>query len=258
MSKPINRSHILLLVSFLGVLLSCTLAAHAQRIVSALTSQEVKIDSTFSGETLTLFGNIEPAFGEANLGEAKKFDIVIVIQGPSVTHTLRKKERRLGLWLNSAGVEFENAPSYLQILSSGAISEAAASDILGQPGILFGEETIVNLDNHARDLDELLRLMSDAGVYAVGENTVSFLSPTLYRATLNLPANVPNGTFLAKTYLYADGEQIETRAMSFLVRTTGIERIIEDGAEDFPFLYGLICVVIAIFTGWLGSVAFRR
>ena len=38
----------------------------AQRLVSALSNKVVSIDSSFSGETLTLFGNVEPEAGAAD------------------------------------------------------------------------------------------------------------------------------------------------------------------------------------------------
>jgi hypothetical protein len=38
----------------------------------------------------------------------------------------------------------------------------------------------------------------------------------------------------------------------------GFERFLYNAAVGQPFLYGLVCVILAIFTGWLGGVVFRR
>jgi len=42
------------------------------------------------------------------------------------------------------------------------------------------------------------------------------------------------------------------------VERTGSAAWIADVARGQPVLYGLACIVLAAFAGWLGSVLFRR
>ena len=105
---------------------------------------------------------------------------------------------------------------------------------------------------------DMVRLMTDKGLYGVNESGVQFLSPTLYSVRINLPGDVANGTFLAETYLFRQGTLIAHEAESFVLRKAGLELLIGDSARDYPLAYGLICVALALFTGWLGGVVFRR
>ena len=64
------------------------------------------------------------------------------------------------------------------------------------------------------------------------------------------------GTRLGRQEL--EGELIEDRSVVFTVRTAGIERFLESTSRENPWAYGLASVLLALFTGWLGSVAFKR
>ena len=38
----------------------------------------------------------------------------------------------------------------------------------------------------------------------------------------------------------------------------GFEQFVADAARDYGLLYGLLTALMALFTGWLASVVFRR
>ncbi len=80
----------------------------------------------------------------------------------------------------------------------------------------------------------------------------------LFWATLRLPANVPNGVHTARAYLFKSGEFIMEREVPLRVVKTGIEQLIYTAAYENALLYGLFAVAVAMFTGWLGSVIFRK
>jgi uncharacterized protein (TIGR02186 family) len=253
---------IIYLSILLATLLAYALPASAQRLVSKLSAQEISINSTFTGESLTLFGNVEPPIGADGREVEGPFDIVIVIQGPSITRVVRRKSPQFGVWLNAEQVEFTNIPSFYHVLATGPLEKITDPETLSAEGIGLDFQVVpLATDNPAEDklfANELLRLMTKAKMYGLKDRRVSFLSETFYNARLILPANVPNGTYLAKTYLFKNGDIVDERAERFVVRTTGAERFFGNAARDYPLAYGLATVLLALFTGWLGGVAFRR
>jgi len=48
------------------------------------------------------------------------------------------------------------------------------------------------------------------------------------------------------------------RARPLDVAKVGIERRLYDFAHLAPWLYGVVCVLLALLSGWLASVLFRR
>ncbi|VAW19232.1 hypothetical protein MNBD_ALPHA12-1980 [hydrothermal vent metagenome] len=255
----IKMAPLALIFALSGVFIQPTLA---QRLVSKLSDQEISINSTFAGENMTLFGNVEPPIGQSQKTINGPFDIVITVQGPSVTRVVRRKERQLGVWLNARHVTFSSVPSFFHIMATGRLDNIATNATFSKLGITI-ESQIRGPDTTAETEVELfrkqlIRLMSETKMFGIDEHRVSFLSETFYTAQIILPANVPNGTYLAKTYVFKNGVVIDQRAERFFVRTTGVERFISKASRDFPLAYGVAVVLLALFTGWLGGVAFRR
>ena len=54
------------------------------------------------------------------------------------------------------------------------------------------------------------------------------------------------------------GEVVAERSDAFVVRKIGFERFLGLAATQQPLLYGIAAVILALFTGWLGGVVFRR
>lgn len=234
----------------------------SQRIAGSLSSKFISIDSTFSGETLTLFGNVEPEIGSGDGSVNGPYDIVVIIQGPAVDRVARQKTRNAGIWLNTEQVVFRAFPSYFQVLSSDRLENIASEETLTSEGILPKTRPHLALVQGSGDPSkfgpQLVRLMTEQGLFGVDERGVIFRSNTLFSARIDLPANVPNGNFLAITYLFKNGEIVVKKAEGFTVRKTGFEQLLGTSAKQYPWAYGMVCVMLAVFTGWLGGVVFRR
>jgi uncharacterized protein (TIGR02186 family) len=105
---------------------------------------------------------------------------------------------------------------------------------------------------------ELVRLMERDGLFGVQENAVNFVSDTFYSARLLLPSNAPPGPYIAMTYVFQNGEIVARKSEGFAVRKMGFERFMALAAVQQPLAYGIICVILALFTGWLGGIIFKR
>jgi uncharacterized protein (TIGR02186 family) len=243
-------------------LLALTVPASAERLVSMVSREEVAITSSFSGETLTLFGNIEPEAGAAQKFVEGPFNIVIVITGPLQDRVARFSEPVFGVWMNTQQAVFNNFPSYYQVLSSGALEGMMPATTLDGLDILPEDQVRLALVPGAKNGltlgRELVRLMTKEGHIAVNPNGVVFRSSTFYAAQITLPSDVQPGPFLAHTYLFKNGALIAERTEGFTVRKIGFERFLGLAATGQPLLYGIVCVLLALFTGWLGGVVFKR
>jgi uncharacterized protein (TIGR02186 family) len=80
----------------------------------------------------------------------------------------------------------------------------------------------------------------------------------LFRATIPLPAEVPVGNYDVDVKLFADGTMIARTNSAFEIVKVGFEQFVVTAAHDFGLLYGLATAAMALLTGFLASVAFRR
>jgi uncharacterized protein (TIGR02186 family) len=250
------------LVLILALVLALAVPAQAARLLSQLSNDTVEITSSFDGERMTFFGNIVPDAGATEKTLEGPFHVIVVVIGPTQNRVARQMTNNFGIWSNTAQVEFLNFPSYFHVLASGRLNEITDITTLTTNNILPESHTLVVDSNDwwrgAVFGQQLVRLMTEQGLFGVQENGVNFLSDNFYSARLTLPSNAPPGPYLALTYVFKDGQIIARKSEGFAVRKIGFERFLALSATQQPLFYGLICVVLALFTGWLGGVLFRR
>ena len=241
------------------------------RVAAALTDAKVDIDAGFAGASMVLYGAVfNPTDTPA--------DVVVVVRGPDQPVRLVRKVRIAGLWLNSRPVVFEGAPGFYMTASTRPLSDIASFSVLRRLGVgvdhlrinapdeettvtRFGVRDVV-INRLGEDyLDwrrAVIRLKEDAALYATDPDGVRFVDQGLFRAEVELPAEAPTGTYEAEVWLFQEGEAISVSRLELAVDKVGVERAVFDFAHQRSWLYGILSVVLAAFTGWAASAWFRR
>ncbi len=248
----------------LGLLACGIKPAAAERLVVSLSNHRVAVTSSFTGEDLVLFGTIEPDAGKPALRAA--YDLVVTVTGPSQTLVTRRKQRVLGIWVNIDAREFVRVPSYLAVLSNRPVTEIAHQDILrrlqvGIDNFLLPQRIGPDIADTVRDDPfrvAFVRLEGQIGLYREASSAVTFLTPTVFRAAIPVPANVATGNYAIDVKLFADGAMVARTNSALEVIKAGVEQYVADAARDHGLLYGLLTSLMALLTGWFGSVVFRR
>lgn len=248
-----------LLLPLLALLMATP--ALAERLVTQVSQDEVSITSSFTGQTLTLFGSIEPDPGSTQKPQGP-YHVVITVTGPLQTRVARQKTNQFGVWLNTAQVEFVRFPSFYQVLSDQKLADITNPITLAELSIPLAKQPEAAAGESWSDAlafgPQLVRLMEEKGMFRLNESGVTFRSDTFYFGQVSLPADAPPGSYLAHTYLFRNGEIVADKSEGFSVRKIGFERFLGQAARQQPLLYGIVCVALALFTGWLGGVVFRR
>ena len=122
------RMRVVPVVLGVAALAAATSPATAERLVASLSTHRVMITSNFTGEELVLFGGIEQdsASGPRRGG----YDIVVTVTGPRQSTVTFRKQRMLAIWVNADSRVFEDAPSYLAVLSNRPLSAIASTETL--------------------------------------------------------------------------------------------------------------------------------
>ncbi len=87
---------------------------------------------------------------------------------------------------------------------------------------------------------------------------MQFLSQSLFRASLTLAPNVPVGTHKARAFLFRNGVFIMETSAQLAIVKSGFEQWVFRSSIDYGLLYGVFAVALAMLTGWLGRIIFRR
>jgi uncharacterized protein (TIGR02186 family) len=234
-----------------------TAAGHTESLVSTLSDEAVSITSSFTGERIVVFGAIRG--GPEN---ATGYEVAVVVQGPEQDVIVREKERVLGIWANRTAREFKAVPSYYVMhlsenFSSAVTPEQLLEYRLGVPSLPFVQEAGAEATSQ-RLAEALVDLKTRRALYVEREEEVTFLAPDVFRTTFFLPSDIPTGQYRVSVYLFRDEAFLAGETQILSIAKAGFSDRIARAAIDFPLPYGLACVALAIFTGWLAGVIFRR
>lgn len=238
--------------------------ATAEELITAVSSDTVSIESTFTGAEIVLFGTIERDV--QTVARRRGYDIVIVTRGPGQEIVARRKSRLAGIWVNRESRQYVEAPSYLAILSNRPLADIADALILSQFQLSLEHLILLAPSSDsatpapgAKSFQEaVLRLMRKRAHYVQDPSSVVFLSPVLFKAQIPLPASIPVGEYRAEVYLFGDGALLARSAKNIRIRKTGVEQFVTLLATEMPLLYGLAAVALAVFSGWFAGIVFRR
>lgn len=238
--------------------------AMAERLVTSVSTHRVLISSNFTGTDLVLFGSIED--DDTPSSQSRGYDIVVTVRGPAGTFIARRKDRVLGLWVNVDSRQFIQVPSYLAVLSSRPPSELGPSEFLRRQRIGIANHTLrQRIGSDFADVVPqdpfriaFLRVKESEGLFHEEPQGVTFITATLFRATVPIPGVAPTGTYEVETLLITESRVIAREITAIEVVKTGFEELVAQAARDHSFIYGIGTALLAMMTGLLASFLFRR
>lgn len=233
-----------------------------ESIEIGLSTEKIAITSNFSGTDLTIFGALDNA--DPQIQRQGHYDIIVVLEGPARNLVVRRKSRVLGIWINTASVEFAGVPASYSLASTRNLQDITDARTYQQLGL--GVDALAlrpvpedsSSTQYAAFSQALRELKVRHHLYLQRIGDVQFISQTLFRATLTVPANVPIGTHRARAFLFRNGVFIRATSTNLEIVKSGFENAVYENAHEHGFFYGLFAVALAMFSGWFGRIIFRR
>ena len=250
---------------FRRLLLSIALALFAapthaaEDLVSGVSTDLIQIRSDFTGTDFVVFGAIETF----DAGAADEdHDIVVVVRGPDIPRTVRRRNRVLGIWVTGTQVPFTGLPGYYFVASTRPLDQIALADTLerfelGLAHLQAETTSAASAEEIAAFHAATVRTLTREQLYFESTTAIEFLSSTLFRTRIPVPSTVPAGEYHAEVYLFHEGTAISAQSTPLFVDKTGFERELFDLSNEAPLGYGLIAIVFSFALGWLGFFLFR-
>lgn len=231
-----------------------------EQIVAALSHDDVGITTSFDGSDIIIYGAIRR---EAPIPDGAPIDVIVTVQGPSGPVTIRHKERRFGIWVNTGKVSVAAAPNFYVVATTRPLNQMLDDDEdnrfrISVPLAMRAFTGVSEVDDVVPYTEALVRLREANDLYRLDDGAVSLAEQTLFRADVRLPANLIEGLYATRIFLLRDGKVIDTYRAPIKVSKVGLERWLYRLALEKPFVYGIMSLALAVAAGWGASAAFRQ
>jgi uncharacterized protein (TIGR02186 family) len=242
-----------------GLILWLTPAWATEEVVLGLSQNRIAITADFDGSEILIFGAIKrdtPAPVDDPLG------VVIAIEGPSLPLTVRRKEKKWGIWVNVDSLEIDAAPAFYAVATSGPFNS-----VMNQTEDLRHHVSIprairsVGAPPDIKDVEAftqaVIRIRQKNRLYQVLESAVDVQQETLFRTSIALPSNLTEGTYKTRIFLTRKGKVVSHFDTAIDVQKVGLEKFLFNLSREKPLIYGLMSLAIAIIAGWGASAFFQ-
>ncbi len=236
--------------------------AAVESIQIGLSTDRVSITADFSGADLTIFGALENV--DPLINRHGRYDVIVVLEGPARPVVVRRKDRVLGVWVNNDSETFLNVPASYSVATTRALQDITDPNNYRQMSLGADNIYMEPLDKNddPATIEEFTKALRErkkaAGLYIDRIGGVQFLSQNLFRATVALSPSIPVGTHKARAFLFKNGQFVQESSAQLAIVKSGFEQRIYTYSANHGFLYGLFAVSLAMLTGWLGRIIFRR
>jgi len=238
--------------------LALAVPAMAEEVVLGLSKDEVAITTNFDGSEILVFGAVKR---ETPIPE-QPLEVIVAIAGPSQPITVRRKERRFGIWINTDAVEVDAAPTYYTVATTAPLEQVLSNveDLrhrVSTPLAIRSVGAAEQVEDVKAFREALIRIREASGAYSVQEGAVTMEQDTLFSTAITMPANLTEGDYATRIFLTREGTVVSEFNTVISVRKQGLERWLFTLSRQQPFWYGIMSLAIAIAAGWGASAAFQ-
>ncbi|MEM7321297.1 MAG: TIGR02186 family protein, partial [Pseudomonadota bacterium] len=157
------------------LLLTAIPASAEEQVVLGLSQDRVAITATFDGSDILVFGAVKR---ESPIPPGDPLQVIVTVSGPSEPVTVRRKERKFGIWVNVDSVVVDSAPSFYAAATSAPLKEILSStEDLRNKISLERAIRFVGADMSVKNAQEfseaVIRIREKSGLYSIRENTVA-------------------------------------------------------------------------------------
>ena len=248
------------MLRLITLLLALALPASAadEEVVLGLSQNKVSITTNFDGSEILIFGAVKR---ETAIPIDEPLGVIVAIQGPSEPLTVRRKEKRFGIWINTDAVEVDAAPSFYAVATSGPLKEllSATEDLrykISIPKAIRSVGAPMTVADSQSFTEAVIRIRKANDLFQLLENAVELNQETLFKTSIAMPANLTEGDYSTRIYLTRSGKVVSEYETVIDVRKVGLERWLYTLSRQQPLVYGLLSLAIAIISGWGAAAIF--
>ncbi len=241
----------ILIMLIMALTFALPLNVEAEEFEIEVAHEKIDVTVGFDGSTIEIFGDRRD----------ENTIVAVAIEGPKTDITIWQKARVFGTWVNRYFVKFGNVPKYYSYSFSGADHDdktlATLHDLgVGNNAILMNAK--IDQSKSVKDIEpykkSFLAKKIYAGLYSEHPAKIKFINDNFFRVSFEIPPSATTGDYIIRSFLLKDGAVYKQSVDSLTVEQVGLNAFINKSAHDYSFIYAVVCIFLALFSGWFISV----
>ena len=190
-------------------------------------------------------------------------DVVVEITGPSADNQFDIKGRVGPFWMTQDKAELDGAPAMYVLLLPNGPNWKQKAVALGLGLEMLKRTITIKSKSLSQDklFDMFLKLKKDQGLYVEKESAITYMpdgnGDKRFTAIYQFPRSTSAGAYSIKATTVSKGEKSMAQSRNLTVDEVGFTRLVDDLATNRRLTYGILAVVIALFTGGLMGILFK-
>ena len=227
-------------------------SAPASGTTLSLLPASLVIDTFYAGQTIQLNGEI-------NEGQ----EVVLEVRGPRENAAFDLKGRVGPFWMNRGLVKVDNAPSlYMLLLPKDAPNESQLEGLeLGMGHLKAGATVAAPGRDPNQIFAQFLDFKQAAGLYQQQSGAIAYAPAgpgrRTFSASLGFPSALAAGEYEVIATVLQDGAALNRLSKTYLVEDGPFLDLVKGLAFNHALPFGVLCVVIALFTGAVMGLVFK-
>src|SRR5690606_20737252 len=149
--------------------------AAGEEVVAGLSRSAISITANFDGSDLIVYGAVKR---DAPAPSDSRLEVIVTVEGPSTPITVRRKSRAFGIWVNTASVEVDRAPSVYAVATTGPLDQilSQTEDLrrkISVPQMIRSVGAPQDIADSPAFTEALIRVREANGLYSLHEGTVN-------------------------------------------------------------------------------------
>ena len=234
-------------------------ASAEESVVAGLSTDTISITANFDGSDILIYGAVKRMAAPPDTGP---LDVIVTVEGPSTPIRVRRKTRELGIWINTERLDVDSAPSFYEVATTRPLDQilSRTEDVrhrISLPLMIISIGAPKEITDPGAFSEALMRIRRQTGDYRVDEGSVRLTEETLFRADVDLPANLTAGAYKTRIFLLRGKSVVALHEQTIEVMKVGLERWLFTMAYRQSALYEALSLFIAMTLGWAASAVFR-
>ncbi len=228
-------------------------------VVTDTTKREVNIGLMYSGDYIYFFGSVPDPSADVIVKLTSTEDAVLSVN----------RKGKVGLvWMNVKQFDVTGLPLLYKIHSTRPVDQILTEDLAKELGIGYAvlkermQLELVRGEAEPNDrevvYEGILRLKQETNLYNIDETRIKIIGGKLFKHNFRFPPAATEGTYMAESYIFKDGQLIGKGVDEIVIQKEGIEALFTKVAHEYPALYGFIAVVVALGMGLLVGFIFKK